>query len=319
MDRADQPRAAAGTALVVGATGFVGAAIARRAAALGWRVRLGVRRAGAASGLAVETGGAETVVGDLAGPVAWAALLDGVDFVVLAAGMAHQQPGGPEGPLFAVNAEAPARLAAAAASAGVARMILISSARAVAGPWSETIVTDEAAPAATDAYGRSKLAGEEAALSAHRGVAILRPAAVCGAGAKGYFGVMARLAATPLPLPVGGFAGRRSFVTDLNLADAAIFLAGDRGAAGRRFLIAEPEPWTAAAFVAALRAARGARPRTPALPRALARLLRHAPRLGAMIERLDRDLVVEAGALRALGWIPAEPASAGVARMARGG
>lgn len=302
--------------LVTGATGFVGGAIARRLRAAGHIVRIAVRSASAERAGLAKDGFESIAIGDLAGPIDWAAALDGVDIVVHAAGLAHQPRSVDDGAMNRINADATARLALAARQAGVRRLLFISSIRAIAGPHSKQPLTDSTAAAPTDAYGRSKLAGEQAAFANGVGVSILRPTPVCGAGAKGYFRLMARIAATPAPLPVGGLSGRRSFVTDRNLAHAAAIIIASEDAIGRSFLVAEPTPFTAAEFIAALREARGARPGVIALPRFFAIAAAKTPGVRAIVERLAQDLVVECEGLRSIGWAPIEDSRAGLRRMA---
>ncbi len=67
---------------------------------------------------------------DLAGPIDWAPLLNGVGAIVHAAGHAHQPHGTDEAHLMTVNAAASGSLEAAAATAGIGRFVLISSIRA---------------------------------------------------------------------------------------------------------------------------------------------------------------------------------------------
>lgn len=300
-------------ALVTGGTGFVGGAIAERLHKAGFAVRLATRApANGAARNRYET----TIVGDLRDPVDWGSALDGVDVVVHAAGLAHQPRGVDDALIRRINVDATERLAQAASRAGVARFLLISSVRAIAGSWSPRMVTDDAPPEPTETYGRSKLEAEQAALASGHGVSILRPAAVCGAGVRGYFALMARVAATPLPLPLSGLEGRRSFITDRNLADAALFTLEHEAAIGRSFLVAEPTPLTVAEFVMVLRAARGAAPNIFRLPSLFQAMAMRTPRLRAPMERLTRDLVVDSAALRALGWSPAEPGDEGIRRMA---
>lgn len=298
--------------LITGATGFVGGAIARHLSAKGYAVRIAVRDEARIEGADFE----RAAVGDLGGPVDWGRALDGMNVVVHAAGLAHQPRSVDDGAMFRINAEATARLAMAARQAGVRRFLFVSSIRAIAGACSGETLTDETPPAPTDAYGRSKLEGEQAALAVGAGASILRPTPVCGAGARGYFRLMARIAATPFPLPVGGLSGRRSFVTDRNLAHAAAMLISHEDAIGRSFLVAEPAPLTAAEFVVALREARGASARVFEPPRMFASLAARMPGLNRIIERLTQDLVVDCSALRAIGWSPIEDSRAGLRRMA---
>ncbi|MFX7063810.1 sugar nucleotide-binding protein, partial [Acinetobacter baumannii] len=66
---------------------------------------------------------------------------------------------------------------------------------------------DAAAP--TDAYGRSKLAAEEALAGTGLDWVALRPVLVYGTGVKGNMAALLKLARTPYPLPLASLTGRR--------------------------------------------------------------------------------------------------------------
>jgi UDP-glucose 4-epimerase len=132
------------TILVTGATGFLGRAVVAVLAEAGVRLRLALRRP--APHLARET----VAIGDLSGPVAWDDHLAGVEAIVHIAGLAHQPPGTSDRLMFQVNADASEALARAAARHGIARMIHISSVRALVGPSSPAAIGEAAAPATND-------------------------------------------------------------------------------------------------------------------------------------------------------------------------
>ncbi|MBN8942094.1 MAG: sugar nucleotide-binding protein [Rhizobiales bacterium] len=298
--------------LVTGASGFVGAAIARFLSLQGHAVRAGAR---APAHVGTLPGVVPWALPDLAGPmVDWRPHLDGIDAVVHAAGLAHQPPDASEASMLRLNAEAAGALAAAAAAAGINRFVLISSIRAIAGPWSTTILTETDAARPTDAYGRSKLAGEGLVRQALPTAVVLRPAVVHGAGAKANMARLARLARLPLPLPLGGLAGRRSVVSDRNLASAAAFALTAPGAHGRLFHVDDGAPLTLPEMIAAMRRTLGRGPGLFSPPFGLDRLL---IRLAApsLHDQLCRDFVLSSGALASTGWSPDEPSSAGLGRL----
>ena len=303
--------------LLTGGSGFVGGAIGRALVAGGYSLRLAGRTPGPPS---VQNGAAAFhSIGDLRGPVDWAAALEGAEAVVHAAGAPRQPAGMDEAGLFAVNAEAVDRLARAAARAGVRKFILISSVRALCGPVSTDVLTEASPPRPEDTYGRSKLAGEEAALAAGVLTLVLRPVVVHGAGAGDNFGALARLAAGPLPLPFAGVGGRRSIVSDVNLADAVRFcLARDFGPS-RRLLVADAEPLTIAQICALMRRALGRRPGLFAPPAAPMRVAFRLLGKEAAWRRFAGDLVVSCAGLEAEGWVRPEPSEVGIARMMRRG
>ena len=171
--------------LVTGATGLVGAAIARELARRGHAVRALARPSSDAT--ALEGLGAEVVRGDVLDAASVRAALRGCQGVVHTAGIASFRPGMRE-TLMAVNARGAELVLGAALEAGVARAVLTSSVSALGGSRTPG-VADEATSSNAEALGIdyfvSKLRGEQAGLSlARRGLplAVVRPAFVLGPG-----------------------------------------------------------------------------------------------------------------------------------------
>lgn len=303
--------------LVTGASGFVGRDLVGRLAAAGHRVRAAARRPADLSGLPAEA----VPLADLSAPVDWAPLLSGITHVVHLAGLAHSTEDIPEATYRRVNAAAVAELAAAAPTAGVRRIVLVSSVRAQVGPAASSVLTERSAPAPTDAYGRSKLAAEEAlARSLAQGTTdwvALRPCVLYGPGVKGNVRTLAKLAATPLPLPLGSLSGRRSLLGLTNFAAAIEHVLVADAAARRVLLLADPGPLTVADLVRALRRGRGRPARLIPVPESLLRLAAGLVGRSAMLDRLAGDLVVDTTALQATGWQPRETAAEGLERWQR--
>ena len=297
--------------LVTGASGFVGAAIAAGLAAQGHAVRAAARGP-LPRGLLGKVEPA--VLPDLAGPSDFGPLCADMEVVVHAAGLAHQPSGIGEAMMTAVNAAGAGRLAAAARDRGVNRFLVLSSIRAVAGASMAAPLAEDVDAAPTDAYGRSKRAGEEQVSAAFPGAVILRPPVVHGAGAKGNMARLARAARLPVPLPLAGLEGRRSMISDANLAAAVSLLLDHPAAEGRAFHLTDGAPLTVAGMVTAMRTALGRSPGIFSLPFATKLLEALAP---GMARQLAGDLIVDDGALRALGWKPLEPSEEGLTRMVR--
>jgi len=180
--------------LVTGASGFIGRALVSALLSAGYAVRATSRRKPCFAP-PVETASH----GDLrdGGPGDWLPLLADVDAVVHLAGIAHTGPGVSPADYDRVNHHATAGLAAAAAKAGVKRMVFVSTIRAQSGPSADHVLTEHDAPAPTDPYGRSKLAAEIAVARSGIEVTVLRPVLVYGRGVKGNLHALARLAALP--------------------------------------------------------------------------------------------------------------------------
>ncbi len=186
-----------GPVLVTGATGFIGRHLVAALAARGVAVRAGVRKGARGDfGPPVE----DVAVPDLAAPADWTGLLKGVQGVVHLAGIAHATTAIESSVYERVNGAAAGELAAAAA--GVARFVLMSSIRAQSGPVSNKVLTENDNPEPTDAYGRSKLMAERLVLQAFPAATVLRPVLVYGPGVKGNMARLIKLAGVPIPVAI---------------------------------------------------------------------------------------------------------------------
>ena len=120
----------------------------------------------------------------------------------------------------------------------------------------------------TDAYGRSKLAAEQAIRASNVPFTILRPVLIYGPGVKGNLARLARWARSPWPLPFGSFSNRRSILGRQNLIEAIHFSLRTPATMGETYVVADPEPLTLAQIIAALRAGEGRSPALLPVPRA---------------------------------------------------
>jgi UDP-glucose 4-epimerase len=299
--------------LVTGASGFVGAALAKHLQRGGWQVRAATR-----SPERLPLSGAEVVaLADLSGTVDWNPLLEGVEAVVHLAGIAHVGPGVAPEVYDRVNHIATAGLAAACALSGVRRLVLVSSVRAQSGAAAPHVLKETDDPRPTESYGRSKLMAEAAVRASGVPWTILRPAMVYGPGVKGNLARLAQLAASPLPLPFASFHNWRSLVGLDNLVAAIAHALATPSTAGETYLVADPEPVTLAEILTALRRGAGRAPGLFPVPPALFETgLRIAGRADVW-ERLGGSLVVDPGKLIAAGWRPDPDTKAGLARLAR--
>jgi UDP-glucose 4-epimerase len=297
--------------LVTGASGFLGRALVEDLAAAGQPVRAAMRQPADIFPRQVEV----IAVSDLTRPVEWRALLKDTEMVVHLAGIAHSGPGIAEDAYDRVNRVATAELAAAAGAIGIP-LVFISSIRAQAGPTAPQPLRETDPPRPTDAYGRSKLAAEDAVRAAGVPFTILRPALVYGPGVRGNLARLMRLAQSPWPLPVGSFTARRSLLARQNLI-GAIRHALAHPLAGETYLVADPTPLTLPEIVTALRAGEGRSPQLLSLPSILIAAALKAMNRADEWDRLGGELVVDPGKLLAAGWRPAIETRAGLAAMAQ--
>ncbi|MEA1674219.1 NAD-dependent epimerase/dehydratase family protein [Nitrospirillum sp. BR 11163] len=303
--------------VVTGATGFVGRALLPRLLAGGHEVIAVVRNAGAG----LPTGVTPAPVGDLAGPVNWAPVLEGAQALVHLAGLAHQRNVTPTA-LQALNVTATVRLAQAAQVAGLRRLVYVSSVKAQGdhSPGRPLTELDPALP--EDAYGESKRAAEEALTTlcppgGPLSLAILRPPLVHGPGVKANMAALLRLATRWPVLPLGGISNRRSLVSLDTLADA-ITRAVERDDITGTFLVADQPALSTSSLVATLAAAAGKRPWLLPLPAAFWSLAGHLPGLSGIADRLTGSLEIDDTAFRdAFDWHPPLNQDEALARTVR--
>jgi UDP-glucose 4-epimerase len=297
---------------ITGATGFIGRHLLRTLSARGFKMRVLLRRP-----VEVPDGASGAVVGDLARPINMAAALAGVDAVVHSAGLAHAMSGMPEDDFRASNTEATRHLAEAAERAKVRRFVFLSSIRAQTGPSAPAPVSDADPPAPTDAYGRSKLAAEQALAETGLDWVALRPVLVHGEGVKGNMAALLRLARLPYPLPFGAFEGRRSLISTDSLAGAVEAVLRAPGSIRRALIAADPDALTLPEMIAALRHGMNRGPGLVSLPVGLIGLASRLAGRGEEFERLSGSLVARPDGLQALGWTPARSSRESLAMLAR--
>jgi UDP-glucose 4-epimerase len=299
--------------LVTGASGFVGRALVEDLAAQGHRVRAAMRQPADIFSRTVEV----VAVSDLARPLEWRPLLSDINAVVHLAGIAHITSGIAEDLYDRVNRAATAALAAAAARDRIERLVFVSSIRAQAGPACDHPLTETDAPHPVDAYGRSKLAAEEAIRGASLPFTILRPALIYGPGVKGNLADLVQLARSPWPLPFGALRNRRSLLARSNLV-AAIHLALVAPAMlNETYVVADLEPLTMAGIVAALREGLGRGPRLIPVPPSLLALALEATGRAHLWDRIGGNCIVDPAKLLAAGWRPLTDTRAGLAATAQ--
>jgi nucleoside-diphosphate-sugar epimerase len=159
---------------------------------------------------------------------------------------------------MAVNAEGTRALAAAAAAAAAPPKIVLVSSLAVAGPRpAARPAREEDPPQPVNAYGQSKLRGEELLLREAGGArwTIVRPPWVYGPGDRATLALF-RLAARGIFPSVRGGCMQISLVHVHDLV-AALVLAGEPAADGRIYYAADGEAHTVAQLGRALLAACG--------------------------------------------------------------
>jgi UDP-glucose 4-epimerase len=297
---------------LTGATGFIGQFLLRELPKRGYRLRVLLRRPSE-----VPIAAASAVVGDLARPQNMSAALADVDAVIHSAGIAHAMSGLPEDDYRLLNIEATVGLARAAQRAGARRFVFLSSIRAQSGPTAGEVLTEDAAPQPTDAYGRSKLAAEQGLAKLDLDWVALRLVLVYGAGVKGNMADLLRLARSRYPLPLGALDARRSLLSLDNLVAAVDAVLTAPAPLRRPLIAADPGALTIPQMIAAMRQGLGRRPGLIPVPQPLLKAALRAGGRGEIYERLAGSLVADPAALIRLNWTPPLATLEGLARLAR--
>ena len=294
---------------ISGGSGFIGLHLARRLAGDGHRVRTLDRLRPAQVGRSEPF---DALLGDVRDGAACARLCTGADVLVHAAAALPIRGNASE--IRAVNVEGTATLLAAAAEAGVRRVVFVSSA-VVYGLTRERPVSERAPPAPIDAYGASKVEAEAVCRAfARRGleVVILRPSAVVGPGRLGAFGILFEWVREGRRVYTLGSGTNRYQLVDVDdLADAVV-LAGEEPVAGETFNVGATVTGTVRADLESLIAHASSASTVVSVPAGFARAALRALDLAGLsplsewhYRSADQDVVATVEkARRLLGWQP---------------
>ncbi|HTP96267.1 MAG TPA: NAD-dependent epimerase/dehydratase family protein [Burkholderiales bacterium] len=313
-------RADAAGVLVTGAGGFIGSGLCTTARARGARIVRLVRRPQPAEPDRM------TRVADLGAESDWPALLDGIGAIVHLAGPAHV-PFGSDAAALAqlrrVNVEGTARLARAAAAAGVRRLVFVSTIKVNGETTPAQPFTERDAPDPRDAYAVSKWEAEQALAEVAAGsrleIVVLRPPLVYGPGVKANFLALLRAVDRGWPLPLGAIDNRRSLVYLDNLIDAILLCLEHPAAAGKTYLVSDGEDISTPELVRKLAHALDRPARLFPVPVALLRAAGAITGRRDAVERLTGSLQIDGSAIRReLGWRPPATLHEGFAATARG-
>ncbi len=244
--------------------------------------------------------GGRLVAGTLEDEAAIVALVDGADVVFHVAGCVAARSAA-EFPR--VNRDGAARVAAAAARAGVARLVLVSS-LSVTGPSRPGHPVDETSgPRPVTAYGRSKQAGEEAVRASGVPFTVVRPPAVYGPRDRAFLALFGAAARGVVPL-LGDGGQEITLVHASDLARALVTAAQARGTLGGTYHAGHPDPVSQRALADAVARAVGRPVRCLHVPAPLVRgllgLAGAATRAPGRAPLLDGD---KASELLAPGWV----------------
>jgi nucleoside-diphosphate-sugar epimerase len=284
--------------LVTGADGFIGRHLVPFLATRGYRVIAASRAA-----TTFENPNVTAVpLPDLSKLFDWCPVLDQCDAIVHLAGIAHKHAG--DALYDRINHRATSALALAISRGATKHLVFISSIAAQSGAYADHDLTEDDFPTPSNAYGRSKFAGEQAIRAAGISFTILRPVVIYGEGEKGNFAIVHRLSRLPVPLPFGALTAQRSILSIQNFNLAVETALSNPRARGETFIVSDPKPVTVANLIARHRAGLGRSPSLIPLPESWIEKGLKAMGQISIWDRIGRPLVAPPTKLLAIGWEP---------------
>lgn len=298
--------------LVTGATGFVGRALCLSLSRAGHEVLAATRNPnpnpntnGLPEGTHVHT------IGDIGPKTDWSDALSEANAVIHLAARAHimkDTAADPSVTFNRINADGTARLAQAAAAAGIKRFVYLSTVK-VMGDHSDTPFKETDTPQPKNVYGESKLAGERALTEAAKDTSlepvILRPPLVYGPGVKANFLTLIKLCQMAPPLPFAAVQNRRSIIYMGNLVDALLLCLTAKEAAGETYFVCDNEDLSTPDLIRHIATALGRPARLFPVPTGFLRLAGTITGKSQTITTLLSDLQVsDEKILDQLGWTP---------------
>jgi len=285
------------TVLVTGSNGFLGRHLVHYLAAQGYKVLAASREASAFEDPNIIA----IPLTDLSMPCDWQPLLQECSAAVHLAGIAHTYAS--EDVYDRVNRQATDALARAAFRCGI-HLVFVSSIAAQSGPFSDSELTEDDLPRPNNAYGRSKLAAEQAVREAGVSFTILRPVVIYGGGEKGNFATVHKISHLPIPLPLGALTAQRSVLSVQNFSSAVAMVLAHPRARGETFIVSDPTPLTVSDVIARYRASQGRSPWLIPIPERWLELALKAVGQSGIWQGIGRPLVARPGKLLTLGWEP---------------
>lgn len=298
------------TVLVTGASGFVGSALVDKLLTDNVSVRACHRPA-----RNVPHRQREVVISvSIDSTTDWREALSGIDVIVHAAARVHVMDDSALDPLDEfrrVNTEGTINLARQAATAGVKRVVFISSVKvngestSVELPFAaddDTYPADPYALSKSEAEVGLRLVSDETGLE----VVIIRSPLVYGFGVKANFASLASIVKCGIPLPLGAVtSNRRSFVGISNLVDFLMLCLRHPKAANQTFMVSDGEDLSTAELLRRMGQVMNRRVRLIPVPVILLESVAHMVGKASMSDRLLGSLRVSIEKNNLLlGWKP---------------
>lgn len=309
---------------VTGATGYIGQHLCNTLSLAGLRVVPLVRRVNKKKVDAFAHCLEQRMVGDIAGQVDWCSIIDDIDVVIHAAGVAHLRDKQTDvNSLFhKVNVEATLNLAESAVKSGVSRFIMLSSAGVYGHTSKNTGALEEQVCQPEEAYAKAKLDAENGLMFSvlrEMQIVILRPPMVYGPECPGNLQRFARVVRAPIAAPLGDLDGRRNLLSVFSLCDGILRVVCDEGDVSGVWNIAEPDQVSVPDVMQALgRGLYGKEVRIPAVPVVLVRVLAQLLGKGDIFEKLHAPVLINSSKFsHRFDWQPKIPTLLGIERAAK--
>lgn len=312
--------------LLTGATGFVGSALTQHLHQQGHTLTAAVRRVTDSVPSSIQ----QTPIGDLLPNTVWTPVLNDVNTLIhLAAQVPEKNTTAQQ--LNTVNHLATLNLAQQAATAGVRRLIFLSSIKvngestAPRQPFTASTSLSHHAvncPSTTlraqtrslsvvevDSYAQSKREAEQGLrkIAQQTGIeiVIIRPPLVYGAGVKGNFLQLMNWLHKGIPLPLGNIHNQRSLVALPNLIDLITTCIDHPAAANQTFLVSDGEDLSTTELLQRLSRALGKPARLLPIPQSWLETTLNLLSKHAIAQRLCGNLQVDISKTRdLLSWTP---------------
>lgn len=304
--------------LVTGANGFVGAHLCEQLLGEGHDVIAAVRTPATA-----PHGTTEFVTGDLSGPIDWSPALHDVQAVVHLAARVHvmdDTAADPAAEFRRTNVDGTARLAEAAAAAGVGRFVFMSSIKVNGERTTDKPFHAYSTADPSDPYGASKWEAEVALakLADRSGMAAIsvRTPLVYGPGVRGNMARLVRMASIGFPVPLGGIRNKRTMISVWNLADLLASCATSQGLGSGLVLAGDGYSPSTPELYRTLAEAVGVVPRVFSVPVALLSSVGRVAGKGKELTRLCESLeVTTSSTIREFHWTAPTSFENGVRRF----
>jgi nucleoside-diphosphate-sugar epimerase len=293
--------------LVTGANGFIGHALCARLLSEGFYVRGAVRER---SSTCEPQGIDISIVNSIRRDTDWTNVLRGIDVVIHLAARVHVMRESAHDPLLAfreVNVIGTERLAQMSVSAGVRRIIYISSIGVNGNSTEQKAFTEDDIPSPCSPYAISKWEAEAIirAFSGSMEVVIVRPPLVYGPRAPGNFSRFMQFINSGFPLPFEGINNRKSFIYLENIIDALIKCVQKVEAIGKTYLVSDGQDVSTPELIRMIAGAMGKKARLFPCPTPLLKMIGKIAGKSDEIERLTGSLQIDSSKIRReLGWKP---------------